>query len=79
MTNKSRGINWSKNRPRPTPIGYKVDQNRKQWPYHLFDKNRKPITKAMEAYRNRNYRYPKGVTPIYENNMEKGEESNDRQ
>ena len=75
MTNKSRGINWSKYRPRPKPIGYEVDQNRKQWPYHLFDKNRKPIAKAMEAYRDRNYRYPKGVIPIYENEEQKGEEN----
>lgn len=71
MTNKSKGINWSKNRPRPTPVGYIVDPSRKQYPYHLFDKNRKPIRSAMEKYRDRNYRYPLGITPIYENTNSK--------
>jgi hypothetical protein len=63
---KSQHKYWSKTNPRPKPIGYQVNPNRKQFPAHLFDKDHDPRPHAMEAYRKRNYRYPAGITPIYE-------------
>lgn len=69
---------YSKNNPRPRPIGYRVAPSRKVFPPHLFDKanGNDPIPEAMEAYRDRNYRYPYGITPIYEN--KKGDEDERR-
>lgn len=64
---KSKYIKWSKNNPRPKPIGYMVSGNRKYFPPHLFDiaTGNDPIPQAMEEFYRRYYRYPKGVTPIY--------------
>lgn len=73
MATKSRGIYHSKHHPRPKPIGYIISQDRKRFPRYLFDKNHDPIFSAMEEYRNRNYRYPLGVTPIYKDDDKKGE------
>jgi hypothetical protein len=69
MTTKSTGKYWSKNNPRPKPIGYKVSADRKVFPPYLFnrDAGNDPIPQAMEDYHDRNYHYPVGVTPIYEN------------
>jgi hypothetical protein len=67
---------FSKNNPRPTPIGYKVEPNRKQFPVYLFDKKHgnQPIAEAMEDFYKRNYHYPVGITPIYEEIKSKKEE-----
>lgn len=64
---KSKRIRWSKHNPRPKPIGYKILPSRKHFPPYLFDKSsgNDPIPKAMEEFRDRNYRYPDGVEPIY--------------
>lgn len=75
MATKSTKKYYSKNNPRPKPIGYRVDSNRKQFPAHLFDKENgnDPIPTAMEDYYDRNYRYPDGITPIYDE-QNKGKE-----
>ena len=70
---KSQRKYWSKNNPRPKPIGYQVDPSRKVFPPYLFGKDHDPIPHAMEDFRDRNYRYPAGVTPIYENDKGKEE------
>ena len=71
---KSQRKYWSKKNPRPKPIGYRVDESRKQFPVHLFDKGHDPRPHAMEAYRKRYYKYPFGITPIYENDKRKEDE-----
>jgi hypothetical protein len=65
---------FSKNNPRPKPTSYHVDPNRKTFPPSLFTKAHQPRPSAMEDFRNRYYRYPKGVTPIFENTNKRKEE-----
>jgi hypothetical protein len=72
MTNSTHKY-YSKNNPRPKPIGYTVDPSRKIFPPHLFTKDHQPRPAAMEDYRDRNARYPAGITPIFENNQGKEE------